>query len=481
MAYTNVIKFGVVEEINDPEKLGRCRVRIIGDHTQDLGLIPSADLPWAVVMMPCTSASVSGIGDSPVGIMKGSWVVVSYIDGEDRQQPIILGTIPGMPVDPPDPAIGFNDPTVCFPMEDKLTEPDTNRLTRGIAGKHVSEHKSVTVRRESVLKDLVTAFDSWSEPETPYAALYPYNKAWEGPYNVKCDGCEWGHIEEWDSTPGAERYLRQHKTSQNFLEIHPDGKEVHKIHGDNFELDLNSKHLYIKGDYRVTIEGNKDERIKGNYYQHIEGNYVRFVDKTQTVNVKKDILTRSGERTIRRSEQKIYDIAYENIVRRTNQTIQDIAFQDYIALVGMESTIATTASLMEFEFEPFEPEIMTGDSFSETVTLSCSAKNTDKVAIDTEYYVELPPILFQDNIFAVNQIKLSSFTNTIHFDAPDIHFLGAIHAPYIVCPFTGFQILVVQDPEPIEKFTTAIFEQIEPDPFEKKEVMTVPEIPPAFL
>lgn len=478
MGYTNVIKFGVVEDINDPEKLGRCKVRVIGDHTQDKTLIPTEDLPWAVVLMPVTSASVSGIGDAPCGIMKGTWVALSYIDGSDNQQPIILGSIPGLPVDPPDPSIGFNDPGVCFPAEDKVGEPDTNRLARGIAGKHVIEHTSVGIRRSSVLSNIATAFDSWSEPETPYAALYPYNKVWEGPYNVSCDGCEWGHIEEWDSTPGAERYFRQHKTSQNFLEIHPDGKEVRKIHGDNFELDLNSKHLYIKGDYRVTIEGNKDERIKGDYYQHIEGNHVCFVDKSSTLNVKKNILTRSGEKTIRRSEQKIYDMAYESIIRKSNQSIQDIAFMNYTAISGMESTIGT-AMLMEFEFEPFVSEVMTGDSFSSTVSLSCSAANTTKETIDTEYYTELPQILFEDVIVAMDQVKVAM--GTIHLETTDIHNIGTIHAPFTVCPLTNFQIITVLEPIPTAKATIGIFEEILPDPFTKKEYTTVPTVPGSFL
>jgi hypothetical protein len=54
--------FGVVEDRKDPEKLGRCKVRIIGYHTEDTGILPSSDLPWALPMTPITSASTSGIG-----------------------------------------------------------------------------------------------------------------------------------------------------------------------------------------------------------------------------------------------------------------------------------------------------------------------------------------------------------------------------------------------------------------------------------
>ena len=38
---------GVVEDNNDPEQLGRVRVRCIGIHTEDREELPTEDLPWA--------------------------------------------------------------------------------------------------------------------------------------------------------------------------------------------------------------------------------------------------------------------------------------------------------------------------------------------------------------------------------------------------------------------------------------------------
>lgn len=37
---------GVVEDNNDPLKLGRCKVRILGYHTDDKKQIPTDALPW---------------------------------------------------------------------------------------------------------------------------------------------------------------------------------------------------------------------------------------------------------------------------------------------------------------------------------------------------------------------------------------------------------------------------------------------------
>ena len=53
---------GVVEDRDDPEKLGRVRVRCVGYHTNDTNKIPTADLPWAWVMMPTTTSSMGGLG-----------------------------------------------------------------------------------------------------------------------------------------------------------------------------------------------------------------------------------------------------------------------------------------------------------------------------------------------------------------------------------------------------------------------------------
>jgi len=88
---------GVVEDRDDPEKLGRCRVRIFGYHPENKADLPTNELPWAIPILPITSASTSGVGISPTGIVPGSWVVGWFLDGEDGQQPLYIGTIPGYP------------------------------------------------------------------------------------------------------------------------------------------------------------------------------------------------------------------------------------------------------------------------------------------------------------------------------------------------------------------------------------------------
>ena len=78
----------------DNLKLGRVKVRIAGLHTENKSELPTKDLPWCHVMLPVTSASVSGVGHSPVGIVENSQVVGFFMDGHAHQIPVIIGVLP---------------------------------------------------------------------------------------------------------------------------------------------------------------------------------------------------------------------------------------------------------------------------------------------------------------------------------------------------------------------------------------------------
>jgi predicted chitinase len=88
--------YGVVENRIDPLQLGRCQVRVVGLHTHDKSQLPTADLPWAHPMQPVTSAAMNGIGSSPIGPVEGTSVIVIFAD-DNHQQPIMIGTVGGIP------------------------------------------------------------------------------------------------------------------------------------------------------------------------------------------------------------------------------------------------------------------------------------------------------------------------------------------------------------------------------------------------
>ena len=81
---------GSVEEIDDPKKLNRVKVRAYGYY--DSEEIKTDDLPWATVMMPVTSASIKGNGGNH-HLEKGSWVVGFFRDGPSAQDPMVIGSI----------------------------------------------------------------------------------------------------------------------------------------------------------------------------------------------------------------------------------------------------------------------------------------------------------------------------------------------------------------------------------------------------
>lgn len=107
---------GVVEDVNDPLQNGRVRVRCFGYHTPSQTDIPTQDLPWASCVMPVTSPSTSGIGQSATGLIPGSWVVGFFRDGDELQDPVIMGTIPSVTSAlPGERNNGFADPHGTYP------------------------------------------------------------------------------------------------------------------------------------------------------------------------------------------------------------------------------------------------------------------------------------------------------------------------------------------------------------------------------
>lgn len=81
---------GVVENIFDPLKMGRLQVRIIGWHTEDTNIIPSADLPWASTVLPLTDTNKS------LDVIPGDWVMGYFLDGNNAQKPVVMGQFNGI-------------------------------------------------------------------------------------------------------------------------------------------------------------------------------------------------------------------------------------------------------------------------------------------------------------------------------------------------------------------------------------------------
>ncbi len=80
---------GIIRDIDDKENLNRVKVQALGFYADD---IPTADLPWATVMMPVTAASLQGNGGNH-HLEVGTWVVGFMRDGPSAQDPMVMGSI----------------------------------------------------------------------------------------------------------------------------------------------------------------------------------------------------------------------------------------------------------------------------------------------------------------------------------------------------------------------------------------------------
>ena len=123
-------------------------------------------------------------------------------------------------------------------------------------------------------------FTAWTEPEssanTTHRPVYPYNHV---------TSTRSGHTFELDDTPTRERIRLNHR-SGTFIEMHPNGDEVHKVYGDGYEIIIKDKNMLVKGKLNITVEGDAVvnimgdllEQIDGNVERHIKGNFTQVVD-----------------------------------------------------------------------------------------------------------------------------------------------------------------------------------------------------------
>lgn len=240
---------GVVEDRQDPEQLGRVRVRCFGWHTEDKKKIPTNVLPWAHPVIPVNHPAVY----TP---KEGDMVFGFFMDGNSAQNPVIMGVLPGKPQQKPRYEDGFTDPRKSFgdapkrpddnaeayPKSKYLKEATVNRLARGKADSTV-----IATRKKNLKKSVKSAGGvTWSEPAPAFAPKYPYNYALE---------TESGHAFELDDTPGKERVHLAHRNG-SYFEIDQNGNKVERVQKDNYEVIMGDDFLYVKGKAVITVEGN---------------------------------------------------------------------------------------------------------------------------------------------------------------------------------------------------------------------------------
>ncbi len=71
----------------------RYQVRIMGYHTADKDSLTDDQLPWATVVLPVTAGGGGGGNAATPSLEKGNFVYGFFLDGEDGQQPVIMGIL----------------------------------------------------------------------------------------------------------------------------------------------------------------------------------------------------------------------------------------------------------------------------------------------------------------------------------------------------------------------------------------------------
>jgi hypothetical protein len=332
---------GVVEDRRDTKKVGRCRVRILGCHTENKQLIPTCELHWAYPYQPLTwNQAMNGLGHSPTGPAEGTWVFGFFKDGQSAQDPVILGTIAGIPEEAPQPSIGFYDPGKPFHEVDSaprkirirhypndgsgaqnkneskaslyprethpwgcvIGEPDVNRLARveqvddtiiGVRKRQRDVGRKSEFGGIPIAMVHPTPARKWVEPQPGYNAKYPYNHVYES---------ESGHIIEIDDTPGAERIHIWHR-SGTYLEIQDGlhGDFVMKCVGKRFEVTMENAYshyqnamnltvdgecnVYCRSNANVQVDGDLKLHVQGNVEEKVHGNWTTDIDGNRTVKI----------------------------------------------------------------------------------------------------------------------------------------------------------------------------------------------------
>ena len=320
---------GVVEDRNDPENLGRVKVRIHGAHSEDVSKLPVENLPWAIPVNPITSASVSGIGRSPTGVVEGAWVVGFFLD-DKKQQPMVLGTTLGKPAKESQGG-GFEDPNRNYPLDDpelsELGEPDISRLAREDAESHAilinkreakEELGEVKIAKGDEIPSIWTWVKeklgfidrtTWKEPNPRYGGQdegdYEFTNVSTYPFN-HVTFTEGGHLFEVDDTDGSER-LHAYHAAGTFVEVQADGTVIMKSVGNTYSIMAKDNNVVISGNSNISVAGtvnlkaeNMVTEIEDDYIITVGGNYIKKVGGNEL----KEIIT-SSTKSVEKDEMKI--------------------------------------------------------------------------------------------------------------------------------------------------------------------------------
>jgi hypothetical protein len=237
---------GVVEDRHDATNDGRIKVRAFGIHTEDKQAMPTADLPWAIVLDGSYGAAqkIPDVGD---------WVFGFFMDGDDAQHPMVMGRIPGINLQLP-PEAGAPKEANYAPVE-SIPKIGVPPLHRHLGGEHAEKGQG-PLQAAAVKNGIETATgETWSEPPI----ISPEKNLDNTIYTSKNDN---NYVVLSDSREGDGTYILISHASGSAVQIDSHGTILVKSFGDTYnssegftmnrtELD---SHTNVGGDWSVKVE-----------------------------------------------------------------------------------------------------------------------------------------------------------------------------------------------------------------------------------
>jgi hypothetical protein len=230
---------------------------------------------------------------------------------------VILGTLPGKPIENGNPSSGFYDPNVrtddsghsVYPRN--INETDINRLAVNdvnlVAASLASRRLARRVTMATADFDATTGADgstiaasdgtTWNQPVIPYEAVYPYNHVYES---------ESGHVLEFDDSfiidENGDRvnHYRVHMrhTSGTSFEWHNNGDHTALNNGDHYNITTGKWQQQIDGNRELTVDGHYKLRV--NSEGGTDNHYDIQVGPNANINIQVDtgkinLITKQGD------------------------------------------------------------------------------------------------------------------------------------------------------------------------------------------
>lgn len=262
---------GIIEDVTDPIQANRIKVRAFGYHNENKDILPTKDLPWAMVVIPVTQSGIpksyidpeegekfDGITTS-LGLMIGNYVC-GFFQDPDQQIPIILGSIPGFTtIKNGDEDVKVNDIPLAARKDYKESASYKDRVR--LRETEVSTAQDLT--GTGPVSQGQGGEWNQPDPDDTNKPEYPLNHV---------QRTQSGHVMELDDTPEFERIAHTHK-SGTYHEIQANGDAATVIVGDNYTVIVKNDNILVKGDMNLTVEKNLKVHVQGDYHLEVEGNY----------------------------------------------------------------------------------------------------------------------------------------------------------------------------------------------------------------